>query len=216
VSKSFQGRLILADVSATLAPGTVTLFSAPSGCGKSTLLEILAGVQKPDGGAVERLAAASLMFQDNALVPSLDAAGNLAYILPRAMAASERRDRIGLWLARVGLEPRSYPRSMSSGMKRRLSLARAFIADRPLTLLDEPFAFLDDRWHAAVAAFIRENAEGGGAVALAGHGAARALKDACGDLLRELELGQSPVTLEDLWYPKGPWVGSKRNKGTSS
>ncbi|MDR1037157.1 MAG: ATP-binding cassette domain-containing protein [Deltaproteobacteria bacterium] len=197
VAKSYQGRVILADVSATLRAGTVTLFSAPSGSGKSTLLEILAGVQDPDGGSVTRNAPASLMFQDNALVPNLDAAGNLAYILPRGTPDGERRERIGRWLGIFGLEGPMYPRSMSSGMKRRLSLARTFLAERPITLLDEPFAFLDDKWHETVASLIRGKADAGGAVALAGHGAAPALTDACGDVLRVLELGPSPVTLPE-------------------
>jgi ABC-type multidrug transport system ATPase subunit len=197
VTKSYQGKVVLADVSATLRPGTVTLFSAPSGSGKSTLLEILAGVQAPDGGTVLRSSPASLMFQDNALVPSLDAAGNLAYILPWGTPAEEGRRRIGLWLRIFWLEEDMFPRSMSSGMKRRLNLARTFMAERTVTLLDEPFAFLDDRWREAVAARIREKADAGGAVALAGHGAAPALTDACGDMLRVLELGPSPVTLID-------------------
>jgi ABC-type nitrate/sulfonate/bicarbonate transport system ATPase subunit len=197
VRKSYRGRTVLEDVSATLRPGAVTLFSAPSGSGKSTLLEILAGVQAPDGGTVLRSAPASLMFQDNALVPSLDAAGNLAYILPRGIPAGERRSRIGRWLRIFGLEGDMFPRNMSSGMRRRLSLARTFMAERPVILLDEPFAFLDDRWHEAVAAQIRGKAQAGGTVALAGHGATPALTDACGDMLRVLDLGPSPVTLKD-------------------
>ncbi|MDR1041995.1 MAG: ATP-binding cassette domain-containing protein [Deltaproteobacteria bacterium] len=197
VAKAFGGKPVLADVSCSLHPGTVTLFSAPSGSGKSTLLEILAGVQAPDRGAVERSCPASLMFQDNALVPNLDAEGNLAYILPPSMPKAERAEKIASWLKLFELEHRVYPRSMSSGMKRRLNLARALIAGRAVTLLDEPFAFLDERWHGVVAGLILAKASAGGAVALAGHEPAPALVKACGGLLRVLELGAPPVILKD-------------------
>jgi ABC-type sulfate/molybdate transport systems ATPase subunit len=71
------------------------------------------------------------------------------------------------------------------------------MAGRAVTLLDEPFAFLDARWHAEVAGLVRGRAEGGGAVALAGHEAAPALLDACGKILRVLELGPPPVSLRE-------------------
>jgi ABC-type nitrate/sulfonate/bicarbonate transport system ATPase subunit len=195
LSKAFAGRTVIAEATVSLRPGTVTLFTAPSGSGKSTLLEILAGVLAPDSGTVERALPASLMFQDDALVPWLDARGNLAYILPAGMPGPARRESVARWLRRFELPEGARPPSMSSGMKRRLSLARAFLAERALTLLDEPFAFLDERWRAEAAGLIRAKADSGGAVALAAHDADPCLRDACGGILRILELGPSPVTL---------------------
>ncbi|MDR3153286.1 MAG: ATP-binding cassette domain-containing protein [Deltaproteobacteria bacterium] len=197
IAKSHAGAPVIADASLSLRAGTVTLLSAPSGTGKSTLLEILAGVQDPDRGTVERKAPASLMFQDNALIPWLGAAANLAYILPPSLPAAEREERISRFLEIFELAGKTRPPAMSSGMKRRLGLARAFAADRAITLLDEPFAFLDDRWRRAAASLIRGKAEAGGAVALAGHQADPALLDSCPDLLRVLELGPAPVRLAD-------------------
>jgi ABC-type nitrate/sulfonate/bicarbonate transport system ATPase subunit len=143
--------------------------TGPSGIGKSTLLEMAAGILRPDKGTVCRQASVALMFQDDALIPWLTAEANIGYILPAGVSPSEGARRAAIWLRRFGLESWQYPPAMSGGMRRRLSLARTFAAERPLLILDEPFAFLDEDWQTVVAEETARHAANGGAILLASH-----------------------------------------------
>lgn len=119
-------------------------------------------------GHVEGFAQAALVFQDDALIPWLDAAANLDYALA-ALPLAERQRRRRQWLERFGLPGHLRPGAMSGGMRRRLNLARAFAAERCLLLLDEPFAFLDPPWQHLVGTEIRRVASSGGAVVVVTH-----------------------------------------------
>ncbi len=169
VAKSRGGRVIIASATFTLAAGNVLCLTGPSGIGKSTLLELMAGVIRPDAGAVTRQAQAALMFQDDVLIPWLTAEENIRFILPPGLDPVECIERAARWLRRFDLEKSLYPAAMSGGMRRRLSLARTFAAARPLILLDEPFAFLDEERQGVVAAEIAAHAAKGCAVALSSH-----------------------------------------------
>ncbi|MBB5515699.1 iron(III) transport system ATP-binding protein [Rubricella aquisinus] len=160
VSRVYDGQRVVDDVSLSLAPGQVTCLLGPSGCGKSTTLRIAAGVEGPSSGVVRidgQVVAdgtltlppeqrnVGLMFQDFALFPHLDVAGNIAFGLsvPKAEKAARVRDL----LTRVGLTgyERKYPHQLSGGEQQRVALARA-LAPRPRVLLmDEPFSGLDNR-----------------------------------------------------------------------
>ncbi|MEF2073667.1 thiamine ABC transporter ATP-binding protein [Consotaella aegiceratis] len=128
----------------------------PSGAGKSTLLDIVAGFLEPDGGRVliggEDMTAAppaerpiSFVFQENNLFAHLTAAQNVGLGLsPRLRLGRAEKARVAAALAAVGLsgfEARR-PGEMSGGERQRVALARAFARERPLLLLDEPFAAL--------------------------------------------------------------------------
>jgi NitT/TauT family transport system ATP-binding protein len=159
VSKVFVGRageatLALRDVGLEVQRGTFVSLIGPSGCGKSTLLRILGGLEQPSTGEVrsttrqERggLPAVAFVFQDYGLFPWLSVVDNVAFGLRMAgMGKRERHDRARAWLARMGLAgfERSYPEQLSGGMRQRLSLARAFVTDPEVLLMDEPMAALD-------------------------------------------------------------------------
>ncbi|UIJ72374.1 thiamine ABC transporter ATP-binding protein [Aurantimonas sp. HBX-1] len=128
----------------------------PSGAGKSTLLDIAAGFAEPDAGRVLMGGAdvtarppserpLSILFQDNNLFPHLDVFRNVALgIAPGLRVSRADRVRVAAALDAVGLagfETRR-PAEMSGGERQRVALARAFLRDRPLLLLDEPFAAL--------------------------------------------------------------------------
>src|SRR4051794_33660252 len=145
VSRRFGELSALEDLSLTVESGEVVAIVGPSGCGKSTLLELLAGLQEPDAGRVEAEPAA-YMPQRDLLLPWRSALANAALALEcagfgKADARREAQplfDRFGL----AGFETaRSY--ELSGGMRQRVALARTFLAGRPLLLLDEPFASLD-------------------------------------------------------------------------
>ena len=166
IGKSYGGHAILGGVDLHLDAGECVRLVGRSGLGKSTLLEIAAGLTPPGAGRVVRAGAVAMTFQDDALLPWAGAADNLAYALaarPRALA------EIPAWLARFDLPPGLRPAEMSGGMRRRLSLARAFAAGASLLLLDEPFAFLDAAWRARVAEMIDEAAGAGAAVLFSTH-----------------------------------------------
>jgi thiamine transport system ATP-binding protein len=140
----------------TAAPGEWLAVIGPSGAGKSTLLDILAGFLRPDGGAVrlegrDMTATApaerpvSMVFQDDNLFPHLSAERNVALgISPTWRLPASARARAREALERVGLAGLAdrMPGELSGGERQRVALARAFLRDRPILLLDEPFAAL--------------------------------------------------------------------------
>ena len=169
VSKNFAGRCIIESVSLRVAAGEILCLSGPSGVGKSTLLELMAGVTEPDTGSIARGGPVALAFQDDALIPWQTAAVNVAYALSKTVSPKERDAKSHAWLERFGLEGHSYPAAMSGGMRRRLGMARAFASERPIVLLDEPFAFLDPDWQARIVREIAHGAEQGTCFVLTSH-----------------------------------------------
>ncbi len=139
----------------TVAPG-ITAVIGPSGAGKSTLLAAIGGFVAPDsgrilwegrdiGGLAPGARPVSTLFQDQNLFPHLDAFRNVGLGLsPALKLTAEDLDRIRAVLARVGLEGMGgrKPAELSGGQQSRVALARALVRDRPVVLLDEPFAAL--------------------------------------------------------------------------
>lgn len=158
LSKSYGGHAVLRDVSRTLPEG-ITCLMAPSGTGKTTLLRLLLGLERPDGGTIRGLTGKRLsaVFQEDRLLPQLDAEGNLRFALGadfEPAAARELLETLGL---REGDKP---VRDYSGGMRRRLALARALLADADFLALDEPFTGLDAENRAAALACIRRYGAG--------------------------------------------------------
>ncbi|WP_324754848.1 ABC transporter ATP-binding protein [Roseovarius sp. Pro17] len=160
LSRRYDGRLVVDDISLAVMPGQVTCLLGPSGCGKSTTLRMIAGVETQDSGKVlvdgkvicsgtDRVPPEQrqigLMFQDFALFPHLTVEGNVAFGLNGARAAMQARvaellDRVGM-----GHFTKSFPHELSGGEQQRVALARA-LAPRPrIMLMDEPFSGLDNR-----------------------------------------------------------------------
>ncbi len=128
----------------------------PSGCGKSTLLSAIAGFvpvgqgrilwEGRDISGVDPAARpVSMVFQDNNLFPHLSIAQNVALAVePRLAISAATQRRVDDVLARVGLDGfgARKPAALSGGQQSRAALARVLLADRPVVLLDEPFAAL--------------------------------------------------------------------------
>jgi len=147
----------LGPFSLEVGPGEIVSLVGPSGCGKSTALRLLAGLEAPTRGAVQRdpgRGETAVVFQAPTLAPWLSAAANVALPLELAgQAGRAARARANEALARVGLtgaEP-ARPAQLSGGMAMRVSLARALVTQPRLLLLDEPFAALDEITRRALA-----------------------------------------------------------------
>ncbi|MDR1110393.1 MAG: ATP-binding cassette domain-containing protein [Deltaproteobacteria bacterium] len=195
VSKSFGRQKVIDEASLSLRGGRVMALVGPSGVGKSTLLEIMAGLTRPDSGRVSINTPPSLLFQDNSLIPWLSALANLTYILPGSMPPGQAGNLALYWLAKFGLDPEKFPQAMSGGMRRRLALARTLAAGRALVILDEPFAFLDSRWHELIIALVAQMAHNGALVVLAGHSVPHSLSAIASGRLDVAEVASQPIRL---------------------
>ncbi|HAI59395.1 MAG TPA: ABC transporter ATP-binding protein [Xanthomonadaceae bacterium] len=149
------GRLVFEAVSFNLARGEIAALLGPSGTGKTTLLRSIAGLHAPTSGTIRlRGADASrlkpeqrgvgFVFQDLALFPHLDVAGNIAFGLARWPRA-QREARVADLLQRTGLAAfgARKPHELSGGQQQRVALARSLAPKPDLLLLDEPLSSLD-------------------------------------------------------------------------
>jgi NitT/TauT family transport system ATP-binding protein len=149
ISKRFpDGTEALAEIDLRVTPGQFVSVVGPSGCGKSTMLRIAAGLEQPTEGLVSvPTDHIGYVFQDPTLLPwrSVQANVELAGEL-RRLPKEERRRRADNAIKLVGLEEfaRHRPRTLSGGMRMRVSLARSLTLQPELFLLDEPFGTLDE------------------------------------------------------------------------
>ncbi|MDT7652554.1 MAG: NitT/TauT family transport system ATP-binding protein [Pseudonocardiales bacterium] len=149
VTKAFPtGTVALTDVSLAIAPGELVSVVGPSGCGKSTLLRLASGLEEVSSGSIGVAAVStSYVFQDATLLEWRSAARNVELVGElRGVSREERRARAQEVLDLVGLQgfEEQHPRQLSGGMRMRVSLARALVAEPELALFDEPFGALDE------------------------------------------------------------------------
>ena len=163
VSKSFDGRRVLDNVSFDVPQGTACCIMGRSGTGKSVTLKLLMGLLKPDSGRihvndtelsaldsrelVEIRKTMGFLFQYSALFDSLSVAENVAFPLRRhtRMTEAEIQASVRERLAEVGLENEldKMPLDLSGGMRKRVGLARALALKPSILLVDEPSSGLD-------------------------------------------------------------------------
>lgn len=157
VSKVFDDRPVLRDISATLTAPGAWIISGPNGSGKSTLLRIIAGLLTPTEGEVlylyngvrlgahQRRQAVGMVAPDIALYRPLTALENLRFFA-RARGLSVQDGDLLQWLERVQLRSRAHDpvATFSTGMVQRLKLLTALLHRPPVLLLDEPGSNLDE------------------------------------------------------------------------
>jgi NitT/TauT family transport system ATP-binding protein len=143
----------LRDISFSVGKSEFVCVVGPSGCGKSTLLRSIAGLVNPTGGRVifhnqvgEEQPRCAMVFQDHGVFPWMTVLDNVAFALEmQGVGRKERQEKARLFLDMIGLSEfaGAYPRELSGGMRQRVAVARAFISDPDLLLMDEPFRALD-------------------------------------------------------------------------
>ena len=139
-----SGVIALADLAFAVPAGQFLCIVGPSGCGKTTLLSIVAGLDRDFEGTVGRGADARIgfVFQTPRLMPWLSARDNVRLALDPPPREEGRAEAL---LREMNLNSQldSYPGHLSGGQQRRVALARAFVNEPELLLLDEPFTSLD-------------------------------------------------------------------------
>ena len=173
---------VVADLSFSLARGSIGCLLGPSGGGKTTVLRCIAGFETPQEGEIRiagRMVSGpgtmvapekrriGMVFQDYALFPHLSVAGNIAFGL-HAMAHGERAARVRKLGELVGLTAAlaKYPHEISGGQQQRVALARALAPSPELLLLDEPFSNLDIDLRERLSLEVREIIKASGATAV--------------------------------------------------
>ena len=137
VSKSFGGKKVFENLSLTISGGEMNCIMAPSGAGKTTLLRILMGLEETDSGWIT-------VDNIRLVTPGLDAG-----------IVVQEMDRLGL--GDCCAQPVS---QLSGGMRRRVSILRALLAEYDILCLDEPFKGLDDARKEQVLAYVKQKAAG--------------------------------------------------------
>jgi alpha-D-ribose 1-methylphosphonate 5-triphosphate synthase subunit PhnL len=209
VKKSFtlhlQGGLhlpVVAGVNFVVQPGECVALAGPSGCGKSSILKMIFGGYRCDSGRIlirdgdhivdiaaapprtiiaMRQRAMSYVSQFLRTVPRVATIEVVAQTLERA-APDEARTRAGALLRRLNIPDRLMavpPATFSGGEQQRVNIARGFLPDRPVLLLDEPTASLDSENRAAVIDLIAEKKRCGVAVVAVIHD--KEVRDALAD-----------------------------------
>ena len=128
LSKSFDGKSVLSNVSVHLERGKHYCLMGASGSGKTTLVNLFLGLLKPDSGSIRRAPDVKLsaVFQEDRLLEQMTAAANIALV---SKASNQKIEEL---LKELGLDANSLCQPVSTysgGMKRRVALARALLAE---------------------------------------------------------------------------------------
>ena len=157
INKSFEGTMVLEDLSLDIKRNEFVTLLGPSGCGKTTTLRIIGSFVTPDSGKVlmdgeditympTEKRPLNTVFQKYALFPHMTVEDNIAFGL-RVKKKDEKyiRDKINYALELVNLKgyEKRKPRSLSGGQQQRIAIARAIVNEPKVLLLDEPLGALD-------------------------------------------------------------------------
>jgi len=157
VTKSYEGKTVLKNVSFDLYEGEFLSVLGPSGCGKTTLLRILIGLERADSGeiikegqdissfkSIER--GMGIVFQNYALFPNMTVLQNVEYALTLRKETKAMAREIAIrTIEQVGLSDQMHkkPSQLSGGQQQRVAIARTLATSPDIILLDEPISALD-------------------------------------------------------------------------
>jgi iron(III) transport system ATP-binding protein len=186
LGKILGGNTILDGLNLQVEEGEIVALLGPSGSGKTTLLRCISGLESPDAGHIS-IAGRSvydaskrvnvppesrqlgLVFQSYALWPHKTVSQNVAFGLEqRREGRGDISRKVGEVLEQIGLGALGarYPGQLSGGQQQRVSLARAFVTEPVLLLLDEPLSNLDAKLREHARAWLREALKASGKTAI--------------------------------------------------
>jgi ABC-2 type transport system ATP-binding protein len=180
VTKRYDDQSVVDDLTFTVEPGRVTGFLGPNGSGKSTTMKILLDLAAANHGTAtigdhryrdlpDPAGTVGVVLEPNAFHPGRSGRNHLRIL---AQAIGQSADRVDETLAEVGLKPEAARRRVgtySLGMKQRLSLAGALLADPPVLVLDEPANGLDPQGIRELRDLLRDRAARGHTVLVSSH-----------------------------------------------
>jgi len=187
VWKYFGDYPALRDVTFDLEEGSCLALLGRNGAGKTTLLKILAGLSKPGKGSVRILGEDAraqvtrrqigVLGHGIGIYDELSAYENLM-LFARLYGVPNPGHTVSQWLERTGLDRvrEGLVREFSRGMRQRLAVARAFLHQPSLMLLDEPFTALDDRGIAVLQEFLSDARRSGRTIIMSTHQLREALE----------------------------------------
>ncbi len=154
VSKSFDGKPVLQDISIELNQGELVCLLGVSGGGKTTLFNVISGLLQPDRGKIlldskditNHPGHISYMLQKDLLLPYRTIEDNVALpLLLKGIKKKDARIQVSPMFAQFGLDgtQEKYPSQLSGGMRQRAALLRTYMFSQDVALLDEPFSALD-------------------------------------------------------------------------
>lgn len=198
LTKSYGDHVVVSNFSLTVRKGEAVALTGRNGAGKSTVLRCLVGADRPTSGTIEVLGSkvsetnpefrrnVATVIDDLDFFPDLSVVEHLD-LLARAHGLAEADELVDEVLEEVQLVPQSgqLPGTLSSGQRRRLALATAFVRPRKLLVLDEPEARLDVEGVAWLGERLKAEMKQGLAIVMASH--EPALVEAIG--ARTVELG---------------------------
>ncbi|MCZ6766239.1 MAG: ABC transporter ATP-binding protein [bacterium] len=187
ITKQFGRFTALLNISIEIAQGEFVSIVGQNGAGKTTFLKILStiirtyeGDAQLFGSALRRAGAdvrrrIGVVLHESLLYPDLTVADNLTYYA-RLYGVSNRHERVAEVIRRLDLDvkARSLVRSLSRGLRQRASLARAFLHEPDLLLLDEPFTGVDERAAGLLTDSLAEFKKRGGTIVMVTHNIDRA------------------------------------------
>ena len=155
VVKQFGGKCVLDHISAVFAHGKTTCIMGASGSGKTTLLNLLMGLKAPDTGTIQGVDHLKLavVFQEDRLCEEFDAITNVKIAVPEGVSISMIMEHFDLVeLTDYENKPVS---NLSGGMRRRVAIVRAILAESDLLIMDEPLKGLDVKLKAKVISYLK-------------------------------------------------------------
>lgn len=143
----------LEDVTFSVMEKEFVCIVGPSGCGKTTFLKLIAGLLEPTSGQIilksdlsDNQQRTAFVFQEHGLFPWMTVLDNVGFGLEtKGIGQNQRRDQVLPLIEKIGLSSfiNHYPHELSMGMRQRVGIARAFVSNPKILLMDEPFGSLD-------------------------------------------------------------------------
>ncbi len=141
ISKCFDQHCVFQNFNYEIRHNGIHVVTGRSGCGKTTLSRMILSLEQPDSGSIhiQNDLKFSVLFPESRLLPTATALGNITFVNPNEAQAIQLLTSVHLHDS-MSL----YPNELSSGMQRRIALARALAYPSDFLILDEPFSGLDD------------------------------------------------------------------------